>query len=126
MHKSALGRVLNQVQRRVLKAVLRDHKAQAVGIHVSGAGEETPVNAKRLCGSSPEHQMLKIGTGGGAFVGGGGEGGFSDISAHMGKVPMQSTKSHGVDDPSSPGNETFTAISEAREIMARLQEATET
>lgn len=124
MHKSAVGRVLNQVQRRVRKAFLREYKAQVVDSlckrQASSTGEGTTGTVKRRCGSGPEHQMLEQGTEGGVLVEGGGEHGTS------GNIAVQSTTTDAEVGPSCTGDKILATTKEAREILARLQEAAET
>lgn len=126
MHKSAVGRVLNQIQRRVRKACLRENKARIVdGLstrHASSTGEGTTSNVERLCGSGPEYDELEKVTGGGSVEGGGEHG----IAGMLGKISTPYAKTDYEVDPSSPGDETVATIVEAREILARLQEAAET
>lgn len=120
MHKSALGRVINQVQRRVRTAFLREYKAQVVdSLHASSTGKGATANVNPVCGSGPEHQMLENGTETRVVVEGSGEHDTPD------NIPRQPKKK--LDDKvrPNPGDETMAATKEAREILARLQEAAE-
>lgn len=143
--KSSLCRLLLEADRRLIKAFLRDHKAQVVApsgehvpeerqAHSSTCGGRVNPTADRFgeSGKGQGHRSAKAegrappgeGAGGEGLKGGSRDSnrdGVAEISATVGKLSLKWNTMEDGADPSSPGGETSACTARARETFGRLQ-----
>eukprot|EP00903_Cladosiphon_okamuranus_P014237 g13226.t1 len=140
VNKSALCRLLLEADRRMIKAFLRDHKAQVavpLGDHddpqascLSSLKRETPPAARPgvtagdqgLGHAEREGRGDGVGGCGGVGAGVGGDDSIAEISARTGEISMSSNKMNAEADPTCPGGETSACIERAREVLSRIQD----
>lgn len=138
VYKSDLCRLLLKADRLMMKAFLRDHRAQAAARLEQGGKPACP-GSQSACPGSPsetmlsehrtgdnqDHQELEHKAREGTYEEGGEEPYLSGMSVTTGGISLGSTKIDEDTSPSRPGEETWRYTEETRKVFARLEEAAE-
>lgn len=145
MSKSTLCRLLLEADRRMIKAFLRDHKAQVAAPHgqrddpqASSSSSSCPSRTERetppavrfgvtaggqgLWQAEREGRGEGVGVGKGVREGGGLDDGVAEISGKMGDISMSSNRMADEADPSCPAGETTACIEGAWEVLSTLED----